>query len=230
MAYTRLQVRDKVKQKCNIENTTAQTNSEINDHINEAAAYVHDFLIGVWGEQYARSDATFNTSANTASYLLGISVPDFYKPVRVSLVIDDISYPLERYSEKDNVNSILAESWGPWNLPRYTIILGSDSSYGILFTPTPDATNRIDLVYHTTPPVYTADTDSVSIPHADLLIMQAAINVKFKDERAVAELVAERALIQKRIEDWVGSVDNANVDRTLIIPQRTYRLPYGRLF
>lgn len=231
MAYTRQQVRDLVKRRCDMENTTAQTNAEINDHINDAAAYVHDFLISTWGARYSRKTHVVATIANTRAYAL-TAVTDFYKPIRTSLVLDDTGYPLAPYSPEDRVSHQTAMSWGPGNLPQYDIRQDADGTFTLEFDPIPDAIHSVAILYHPTAPVYTSDSDSVNIPHVDLLVVEAARRVMFKNQRPTNEYVEDRAMIQKRIEDWAGSVDMGNTWVTMIAPRggRAVWRRDGRIF
>ena len=231
MPYTRAQVRTLIQQRCDIENTTAQVATELNNHINDAAAYTHDFLIGVYGEKYAVATDGFLTSSGVSDYNLTTSTPDFYRLLGFRVAFDDESFPLDAYSDLDRVLRTTATSWGPGYLPQYTIRQGADGVYGVTFDPPPDAVHTVTVRYHTTAPSYATDMASVAIPHPDLLIADACIRVKTKEERDASRFLEERALIQKRIEDWVGSLDNANVGQTLVVPRRRHLASRrGRIF
>ena len=231
MAYTRAQVATLIRQRCDIENTTAQVASEINNHIQDAANYVHDFLIGVYGPSYAVGTDSFATIAGQAAYTPSNTIGDLYIPLSVRLEFDDESIPLDAFSDLDRVTRASGQSWGPGYLPQYRFQRSIDNDYDVVFDPPPDAVHTVTLRYHTTPPEYTLDNDPVNLPHVDLLIAEACIRVKTKEERDASLFLGERAAIQKRIEDWVGKVDNGNVMQTLVIPRR--RLSgsrRGRLF
>jgi hypothetical protein len=232
VAYTRLQVRNQIKQRCNLENTSAQQNSEIDTHINDAASYTHDFLIGAWGERYSRQATVFPTVAGTALYTLAAT--NFYKPIRVVATFDNVLYPLKPYSIMEKIVSMTPRSWDPRWLPEYALnIAAADGTNKIEFYPFPDTVYVVAIEFHPTAPTYSLDADLIKIPHVDLLVMEACIRVKDKDERESSRFMQERALIQKRIEDWVGSADLGNVDGTLRTGRfgtRRGALPDGRLF
>ena len=231
MAYTRAQIRTLIQQRCDIENTTAQVTSELNNHINDAAAYTHDFLIGTLGERYAVGTDGFLTTAGVSEYNLSSSTADFYRLLGFRLAFDDESFPLDAYSDLDSVLRTSATSWGIGYLPRYRLQQGADGVYKVTFDPPPDAIHTVTVRYHTTPPTYTSDSDTVAIPYPDLLIAEACMRVKLKEERDGSAFERERAMIQKRIEDWVGSLDSSNVSQTLVIPRRRYHTARrGRLF
>lgn len=231
MSYTRAQVRDLIKQRCNMENTSAQVDTEINTHINDATSYVHDFLISTWGERYSRKSGTASISANTNS--ASISATNFYRPIRIGITFDGINYPLASYSDMDAVINTVPRSWGPAELPRYSLMVGEDGTVAATFDSFTDSAKTLTLLYHPTAPTYSTDSDQILVPHVDLLVMEACIRVKDKDEREATRFMQERQLIQKRIEDWDGSADAGNVDGTLRVGRfgkRSAILPDGRLF
>ena len=221
MAYTRAQVRDLVRRRCDIENSSQELDSEINQHLNDAAAYVHDFLIGTLGELYETREATLTVAAGATSVTSSFTgvAADIYRPISLRIVFDDISYPLAAFSRADHVQLTQNTSWGPGYLPCYRIIYGAYGSIKFEFSPPPDTTQSVIVTYHGIAPVYTADSDLVWLPYPDLLVVEAAIRMKDKEERDSQRLMAERALIQKRIEDWVGTVDSANPPHTMWAPK-----------
>ena len=222
MAYTRAQGRSLIQQRCDIENATHQQNSEFNNHINDAARYVHDFLISTYGSRYSIAFEGFDTVADQSTYdlaTLSSPITDVYRIVQVRLNIDDISYPLGS-TNLDGPRYTSSQSWGPGFLPEFMPILQADSTTGILFYPTPDAAHSIQLRYHPIAPEYTSDSDLITMPHTDLLIIEACIRAKDKEERDASRFMQERNLIQKRIEDWASPIDQAN-------PHVTQQAPKG---
>lgn len=227
MSYTRTQVRGLIRQRCGIENTTAQVDSEINDHINDATAYAHDFYIGTYGDKYAIENTSVTTSSGTSSYT--IAAADFYQPVAVMLVYEDEWLPLYPLGRAGRGRQTTAQPWGPGLTPQYSITRQLDGTYDILFDPPPDAAETIKIDYHPVAPTYTSDSDSVTIPHVDLVVVEACRRVKDKEDRDPSTFIAERDAIQKRIEDWVGSIDDGIPDRTQV-PMRRPRRLRDRLF
>lgn len=220
MAYTRGQVRDLVRQRCAIENTTAQVDAELNNHINDAVAYVHDFLIGTLGEHYSISATTVTTVAGTDAYT--ITPTDFYRSVGVRVPFNERSIPIPRLSITSQVRHVNGQSWGPGSLPRYTLITQADGTNTIAFDPPPDAVHVVTIDYHPKAPVYTSDANVVNVPYSDLVVIEACIRVKVKEDRDPSYFLAERAAIQKRIEDWVGSLDMGE-PATTQLPRHLHR-------
>jgi hypothetical protein len=242
MAYTRAQIRDLIRQRCDLENTTAQTDTEINMLINDSARYVHDFLIGAYGERYAMTAYPLTTVAGVSLYAIGsrvipVAADKFYRPIALKLRIDGISYPLTSYETAGSTTMAdlsgagTSMSWGLGSLPRYNLSIVEDDYWYLYFDPAPDTVHTVEIFYHPTAPQYTADSGSggvVYLPHTDLLVVEAAIRMKTKEERDASSLKEERALIQKRIEDWTSPVDTANPMQTLRASNRSSRAIWRR--
>ncbi len=231
MAYTRAQVRDKIRQQCDLENVTTQTDTELNEHINDAASDVHAFLIATLGARYAYAASTMSTIAGQSLYVLGtgsspLIADDFHRLIAVKLRVDGISYPLGSFEIEDTATyggaagTGTGHSWGPGNMPRYAIEQQRDGSFRLLFEPPPDAINTVEIIYHPGPPTWISDALEVGIPWLELLIVEACIRVKRKEERDASNFERERAIIQKRVEDWASPVDRANPPRTIRAPGR----------
>lgn len=232
MAYTVAQVKTLIRRRCDIENSTQQLDAELLQHINDAAAYVHDFLIATWGSSYSVTSGSISTVAGTSSYSLA-ALTDFYLPFAVKATIDNFEYPLASFSLVDSVTRTQAESWGAGYLPRYALAINANGSRNLIFDPAPDTVVSVAILYHPVAPTYTLDADVINLPFIDLLVMEACIRVKDKEERDAARFMTERQLIQKRIEDWVGSLDMGEPKMTLRAKKggRSYwKLSNGRLF
>jgi hypothetical protein len=207
MAYTLGQLVTLVRQRCDLENTTAQQDAEIKNHLNDAVSVVHDYLIATLKERYAVKSAIFNTVAGSRTYSLTASIPDIYRPVAVRVPFDNLSLPLDSFNPIDRIKVSTGLSWGPGALPRYAWVQNPDSTWVIEFDPPPDTIVTITLQYHPTAPTFTGNSTPVTIPYPDLVVVEAALRMKDKEDRDPQRLMAERELIKKRIEDWVGSLD-----------------------
>lgn len=232
MVYSRAQMKEIIRQRCDLSITTFETDGELEIHINDSAAALHDLLISAADGSYAIERAAFATTVGTAIYTIAAS--NFYRLVRIGIDLDGYEYPLATFEESDVVirSAGLGYGWGPGCLPRYELSLSSDSVWRIRFDPPPDLVTNINLVYHTQPPTYTDDSDSILIPYADYIVVEACLRIKDKEDRDTQRLERERAMIQKRIEDWGATFDRANPHRTIDAPQpwRTADWRSGRLF
>jgi hypothetical protein len=226
MAYQRVRLKQIIRQRCDLENTTFETESELDNLINDCAAVLHDLLISCAGSGYASASLGVTTVAGTQEY--SIASTDLYRPNRISITFDDIDYPLSRLETEGSIVSRVATSWGPGNLPLYRMTLGSDSLWTIMFDPPPDSVRTVSITYNKAPPVYVSDSDWVSIPYVDYLIVEACIRIKDKEDRDTLRMERERAAIQKRIEDWGATFDRAQPFQTIDIYRNRY--PHGRAF
>lgn len=74
MAYRRVQLKNIIRQRCDLENTTFETETELDQHINDAAAVLHDLLISCAGENYAIATTTVTTAAGTKTTRLRLRI------------------------------------------------------------------------------------------------------------------------------------------------------------
>ncbi|MDE2104964.1 MAG: hypothetical protein KGL39_47440 [Patescibacteria group bacterium] len=227
MAYTRGEIKRIIRQRADLENTTAQVDSELDDHINDSAAVLHDLLISCAGNVYARETGTFNTAINVSIYDQ-TSNPNIYKLIRVSTPFDDLSYPLARFEKEGIISKNIQTSWGPGYLPRYSADIMPTGIWRIEFEPPPDRVTSVELTYHPFPPVYTSDSDVIAIPYSDYIVIESVLRMKDKEDRDTLRIERERAAIQKRIEDWGANFDQANPQRTLDSPSRYSRAIWRR--
>lgn len=225
--YQRVDLKRIIRQRTDLENTTFETDVELNGHINDAAAALHDLLISCAGSSYAVDSSSFNTSPSTTTYSLA-SNPDILQLVRVSTPFDDLDYPISRYEKEGIISKTVKTSWGPGYLPRYNARKGIDGYWEIEFEPPPDKVTPVNLLYHVQPPEYTTDADYVRIPFADYIVVEACLRIKDKEDRDTLRLERERAAIQKRIEDWGATFDQANPPRTVDAPSRYSRAIWRR--
>lgn len=220
MAINRGQLRTLIHQRCDIENSSFETDTETDYHINFAVAATHDYLIATFGSKYNTKGGNLATVAGTATYDLP---DDFYRPVSIGLGVEDFYVPLNSFDDADVLLTTLSESWGIGNMPEYTITTGDENNWGIYFNPPPDAIHDILLRYHPIPPEYTLDADAVDFPLTiiDLIIVEASLRIKDKEEREVSRLMQERAKIEDRIKDWASPVDRINPHGTIDVSNRT---------
>lgn len=225
MAYTREQFRNLIRQRTHTEESDAISDEEINNHINDAALYDHDFLIQTLGSSYAMSVDDITTTAGVSVYALNGLTPAFYRPFSARLAFDGLTYSLGAWSPVDEVIYTTGLSWGPGSLPRVHYNLAVDSVPAVSFNIAPDSAVTVTFLYHRTAPEYTLDTDTIDIPYPDLVLAQACHRVKQHEERD-NPFLQECAMIEKRIQDWVGTMDKGNPKGTLRAKRRRGRYGY----
>lgn len=228
MAYTVAQLREKIRQRCDLENTTDQVDAEILGHINDAASKVHDLLVSQMQSGYGAASKSFSTVAGTAAYDLSaapISLTNFGRAIRVSARFDDRDVPLPRMPVPGAVLSTSSGSWSAWALPRYQVYWPTGVSQPWLeFDPPPDSVRTVTVRYQTKAPTYTADANPVLFPcdaAVDYVVVEAALRMKDKGDRDAVRLERERLEIEDRIRGWVESFDDANPEAAYDAAGRT---------
>jgi hypothetical protein len=113
MAYTLAQLRTLVLQRADMENTTfinnTATTSELSQYIRDSAAALHDRLISLSGGSFLWGIDSIATTAGDSTYALST---EFYRLLRVELLIDGYGYPLDRW---DHPPAISADDGGAWD-------------------------------------------------------------------------------------------------------------------
>lgn len=217
MAYTVAQVMDLIRKRCTLENTTHQVNTEILSHINEAARQAHDFYIATFGEHYDVLSVTLPTVAGQGGYDIPVNpvsgTLDFLYLSNVKLLHDSEYWPLEPFSNYDQILQTQSMPWAATDRPKY-LYRKSSTGHTIIFDPPPDSVYQVRIEYHPEAPVY-AEGDTINLPYPELLITIACILVKLKERQDGSFFVAERQMIEKRIEDRVSSLDTGAPARTL---------------
>lgn len=219
---TRAEVRTLIRRRCDLENTTDQVDAEIDIHINDSARVLHDLLIAIAGPIYNRVKGSFTTVAGTAAYALA-SIPDFYKPIRVSIPYNGRDYPLGSYSEEGDIKETLSSPWAPGCWPRYCLAFDKDSTLGIEFDKPADMVRTVNLAYHSLAPTYATDGANVTIPFVDYLVMEACVRVKDKEERERSHFERERESIKERITNWGATFDQASAWGTIDVSHQQRR-------
>ncbi len=225
MPITREELRNLIHQRCDIENSGFETDAETNHHINFAVSVVHDYLITTFENSYAVKSILITTVAGTSGYDLG---SDFHRPISISMEIDGFYVPLNRFEDADVILVSTPESWGIGNMPEYTLVDTSFSTatynnWGIQFNPPPDSVKNVLVKYHQTAPEFDNDTDEIFYQRnvIDLIIIEACLRIKDKEEREVTRLMQERSKIEERIKDWASPIDRLNPHGTIDIYNRT---------
>jgi hypothetical protein len=84
MSVTLLQLKDRSRQRADMENSEFVTDAELTIYINGSIAELHDLLVASYGSDYFLSSTTFSTVAGTESYSLPA---DFYKLMGVDVQV-----------------------------------------------------------------------------------------------------------------------------------------------
>jgi len=188
-SFTLAQIRSRVRQLADIEDSTFISDSEVNSYISESYAELYDLLLSSGLSYFESSDSI--TGTGSATYSLPA---DYYGTVRIDRDAGDYLVPLRpigpnevpNFSEASNQFAVAYRVVGS-NVTLYPP--PSSGTYKHLYIPAPD-----DL------DVDTETVDGVS-GWEQYVIYDAAIKCMEKEESAPAHLSARLDRIKMRIEE-----------------------------
>lgn len=197
MSITLAQLRTKVRQRADMENSNFITDSEINGYINSAIAELYDLLVASYGEDYYTTSTDFTTANGQDAYTLP---NDFYKLRGVDLQLsgDDFT-ALTRFNwnERNRHKSFSSMSVAGYSNVRYRLRGGS-----LIISPTPDGARTLRLWYVPVATALSADGDTFDDINqwGEFVVLEGAIRCLQKEESDVSILMAQKADIRRRIE------------------------------
>lgn len=212
MAIQLSEIRQRARQRADMENSNFVTDNELNFYINQSIAELHDILIQAYGEDYYVKSSTFQTVAGQEGYSLGsiITDNDFYKLRGVDAKLNsDDWFTLQRFNFNERNRF---QNFGVWDFlgitnVRYRI-LGSE----IRFVPLPDRDLDVRIWYVPKAATLVDDTDSYDDINGwiEYVIVDAAIKMLNKEESDVTVLMNEKMLLKDRIEKAANNRDAEN--------------------
>lgn len=205
-----LALRTQAQQAANMENDGLVTTAEWNSLINYGAKRMYSVLASKFGEEYAMSSATVAIVSGQDTYDLPA---DFYRMRGVDLSVSSRTVSCRRFQFRQrNMYSWSAINWGGSGNGRPMYMLSGSK---IKFIPLPNVTGSvITLWYVPTMQVYvhgagvltsallTNDDDTMDdvMGFSRLIVLEAAIQAKIKDDNDPAALLAQRAEVMEWIE------------------------------
>jgi len=208
--YQRSQLRDAVRRRADIENSTFITDAELDLMLEDSHIELYQFLVSLNGETHYSTTNTLSTVAGTPNY----SVPadedarPYLRITRVHTVFDGIQVPMRRFQLGDEVLDTTAHAWDRGVDLKYCLI-GKEQ---ILFHPEPDAVHVVTF-YGVPLPLFaagdTAEPEFVP-PWEEYMIIDCAIKCRVKEESDVAPLMAMKDGMIERIKAWEGPRDAAS--------------------
>lgn len=170
LTQTLLQLRTRLRELTDTENDTHLSDAELTSYINSAITYAYDLLVAGSPSDYFMKTTTFPTVVGSDSYTLPT---DFYK-LRALYVLEQpgLYRPLMPCQEEE-----LVELWAP----------------------TAVATLRMDYIPCATPLALDGDTFDGINGWEELVLQQAAIDVKNKREEDSVQHFRKRQDLEKRI-------------------------------
>lgn len=195
---TLLDIRTQVRQVAGMEQSQFCTDAELNNYINNAYARLYDLLTEKFADDYFQETDSISLVAGTESYDLP---DDFYKLTAVDIVISSTQKKrVKRYTNMErNRFDTYSGYINSYGFPSLRYKLSGDQ---ITFKPVPNGAQNIELTYI---PVYTTLSDDGDTldgvnGYEQLIILDAAIMAKIKEETDVTELRYERDKILMSIE------------------------------
>lgn len=204
MTVTLLQLRDRAKQRSDMEKSNFVSTAEWNTYINASLAELHDILIATYGEDYYVNESSFSTTDGVDEYSLPA---DLYKIRGVDLqVATNEFYTLKKFNFNERNRFTQNGLWEIYGLPfiRYRLV-GSK----IKFSPKPDGVRNIKLWYYPRAVELTADTDTFDDFNgfSEYVVVDAAIKALNKEESDVSVLMAQKEALRQRIMEMAQNRD-----------------------
>lgn len=219
-------LRDRVRQRADVETALHVTDAEVTSYINESIAALHSMIVEA-GEDDFLTSADISTVAGTETYSLTTPAATFYKVEHVEVQIDGIWTPLERwqFSERHLYENSSNGGWG-WQAGKIAYrIVGRDN---LRILPAPDGVYTVRLWYHAASVLLSADSDTYDGRDGweEWVVLDAAIKIGVKEESDVGALVGEREKVELRIKPQARTKDRARPARVGDVG-RVARDPWG---
>ena len=186
--------------------TSFVPDAELDRRINQALRGLYDKLIAAHGQSYYLTESTQPTVAGTSLYNLPA---DFYK--LSSVEVDDGSnfVPLSPFSpqERWRLKQLGVSSNSSMYVTKYRL---TPSQIALL--PAPNLVYTLTVNYIPTMPALVAPGDTFDAVNGwhEWACLSAAIGMLSKEESDTRALMAERDLVDRRIEQLAGSRDAGN--------------------
>lgn len=202
----------RVRQRSDMENNYFVSDIEVQTYINSGIAELHDILIQTYGQDYYITSSTFTTTSGVDSYAISTNIGvDFYKLRGVDAKISGSEYftlmPFNFNERNLNQTGSITNLLGITNL-RYRLV-GSN----IIFTPDP-GTTVVKIWYIPTAQKFDSTTPAISPTtyddingYAEYVVIDAAIKCLQKEESDVSILLAQKAALERRIEEAANNRD-----------------------
>lgn len=199
---TLLNLRNRSKQRANMENSTFVSDTEWNSYINYSISTLRDLIISKAGNDYFALTQSYTLVNSQEAYALP---SDFYKVLWVEMLGDDGYYYKMRRFEVSERN--LGRSPLNYFIPdiRYRVI--SNSIY--LTPPTQYGGRQIRLWYVPIYPNLSADADTLEGYNGwdEYVVLMSARKALVKEESDVSQVDQELQFINQRLENMADNRD-----------------------
>jgi hypothetical protein len=205
-----LTLRDRAKQRANMENSSFVSDTEWNTYINYGISQLRDKLIAKNGNDYFATEQSISLVNGTEAYALP---SDFYKILYVELLGDDGNYYKMRRFEIAERNQFGSPIGYYVQEIRYRLRANS-----IIFTPDNQIGGKtVRLTYVPTITNLSANSDTLDGYNGweEYPILIAARKALIKEEQDVTQLDQELSMLDRRLEEMADNRDQSN-------PMRVY--------
>jgi hypothetical protein len=197
MSVTLLELKNRARQRSDMESSEFVSDTELVGYINSSLAELYDLLVAAYGEDYFIDEFDITTASNTAAYDLP---DDFYKLKGVDAKINTSDWFTVRPFNFNERNRNQDVAWGLTAGPniRYRLL---DAQ--IKFSPVPEGIYSVKLWYVPLAPILAADDDTFNDlnQYAEYVIIDAAIKMLIKEESDVSVLMNQKMAMKRRLEE-----------------------------
>jgi hypothetical protein len=168
-----------VRLRADMVNSTFCSDAEITEYINQSIAAFYGILIGARGQDYFENSTTVTTVAGTTLYNLPA---DFGQLLAVEANLGGVVRPVKPFMRKEH---------GPWSEQS----VPGGYVFNVYYTPAP---TRLSAG---------SDTFDGIMGWEEWVVLDAAIKCMAKEESDVSILAAQKAAIEKQVEQLAGDRD-----------------------
>jgi hypothetical protein len=188
---------------------------ELDQYINSAVSNLWDMLVAARGDQYYANYAFLQTVAGTSKYLwtdftnpdtaVG-DASDFYRLVALQLQDGTTVVNVDEFQPLEEDLTAASQLRGGYTIHDVRFTLNPTR---LFFSPEPNAVWTLHMDYIPTAPTLASPSSSFDGINGweEWVILTAAIRCKVKDEEDPGALVAERAIVDARIQRLAGHRD-----------------------
>lgn len=214
MPITLSEIRQRCRERADMESSQFVSDSELNFYINQSIAELHDLLVQSYGEDYYVKNVTFNTVGGQESYELSniITDNDFYKVRGVDARLNgDDFFTLHKFNFNERNRF---QDFGLWDYLGITNVRYRIVGSQLRFIPIPDRDIEIRFWYIPRAVTLSADTDTYDDINGwiEYVVVDCAMKMLNKEESDVTILLNEKTLLKRRIEEASGNRDASRAE------------------
>jgi hypothetical protein len=203
MSITLAQLRERSRERADMEESQFVDDTELNYYINSSIAELHDILVQSYGEDYYVEETTFTTVGGQESYELSTIFPnnDFYKLRALDAKLNGDDYFTLKPFNFNERNRF--QHFGVWDYIGITNVRYRLVGNKLRLSPAPDSNIEVRVWYIPKSTELVDDTDTFDDInyYAEYVIVDAAIKMLNKEESDVSVLMAQKADLKRRIEE-----------------------------